>query len=404
LRGFARLNMSLTLLLDLDDTLLDTNLDAFMPAYFHALSQHLSRHIAPGVLQRALVAGVGLMYESEDPTQTLEDVFNAAFYPRVGFSRDQLLEVVEEFYDHVFPYLVQHTRQKPESIPLIEWALSCGYRIAIATDPLFPRKATYHRLRWAGFAPEQFELVSSFEHFHFTKAHPAYYAEVLGRLGWPEGPVLMAGNDILRDLIPAHRLGLKTFFVDVAAESGPGFEMGRGRLADLRPWLESIDLSTLEPSFKSRDAVLAVMMSTPAVLDSLSASLSDEQWKYEPTREDWALNEIVCHLADTEREIHQIQLNLMIEREGAFIPRPDSGVWASEREYLNIDGKSALTKFTQARVENLEALKGLDEITWSRSARHAIFGPTNFLEVISFMADHDRLHVQQAWKTLQIAA
>jgi hypothetical protein len=38
---------------------------------------------------------------------------------------------------------------------------------------------------------------------------------------------------------------------------------------------------------------------------------------------------------------------------------------------------------------------------WSRKARHAIFGPTNFLEVLSFVTDHDRLHVQQAWKTLQ---
>ena len=54
-------------------------------------------------------------------------------------------------------------------LPLIDWAFSRGYRIAIATDPLFPRKATYHRLRWAGFDPERFELISSFEHFHFTK-------------------------------------------------------------------------------------------------------------------------------------------------------------------------------------------------------------------------------------------
>ena len=113
------------------------------------------------------------------------------------------------------------------------------------------------------------------------------------------------------------------------------------------------------------------------------------------------MNEIVCHLADTEREVHQMQLSLMIERQGAFIPRPDSGVWASEREYLNIDGKSALAEFARARIQNLKIVKGLDENIWNRSARHAIFGPTNFLEVTSFMADHDRLHVQQAWKTLQ---
>ena len=393
--------MSLTLLLDLDDTLLDTNLDAFMPAYFQALTQHLANHSAPNTMLRALLTGMNLMNESEDSTQTLEEIFDADFYTQLGFPKAELVHIFEEFYDEVFPTLAQHTRRRPDAVPFIEWAYSRGYRIAIATDPLFPRKATYHRLRWAGFDPERFELVSTFEHFHFTKTHPAYYAEVLGRLGWPEGPALMVGNDPERDLIPAHRLGLKTFFVDGQSGASPGFEAGRGTLADVRPWLESISLSTLEPSFKSRDAILAILASTPAVLRSLFASLTEEQWKYVPTHDDWAVNEIICHLADTEREIHQMQLNLMIQREGAFIPRPDSGVWASERQYLNIDGKAALMEFAQARIENIKTLKALDENTWNRSARHAIFGPTNFLEVISFMADHDRLHVQQAWKTLK---
>lgn len=393
--------MSLTLLFDLDDTLLDTNLEVFMPAYFRALSQHLADHSAPSTMLRALIAGVNLMNESEDPTRTLEEIFDADFYIQLGFSKQDLIHIFEAFYDHIFPTLAQHAQQRPEAVPLIEWAESCGYRIAIATDPLFPRKATYHRLRWAGFDPARFELVSTFEHFHFTKTHSAYYAEVLGRLGWPEGAILMVGNDPARDLLPAHRLGLKTFFVDGESGSSPGFETARGNLAELRPWLESIPLSSLEPSFKSREAVLAIMASTPAVLRSLTASLTEEQWKHEPSDNDWAMNEIVCHLADTEREIHQMQLNLMLEREGAFIPRPDSGVWASEREYLNIDGKSALREFARARIENIKILKALDEQIWQREARHAIFGPTNFLEVTSFMADHDRLHVQQAWKTLK---
>jgi FMN phosphatase YigB (HAD superfamily) len=393
--------MSQTLLLDLDDTLLDTDLDTFTPAYFQALAKHMANHTTPDAMLRALVTGINLMYGSEDPTQTLEEIFDADFYTSLGFSKQDLTQVIEDFYDHVFPQLGEHTRQRPEAVPFVDWALSCGFRIAIATDPLFPRKATYHRLRWAGFDPERFELVSSYEHFHFTKTHPAYYAEVLGRLGWPEGPVLMVGNDIERDLIPAHRLGLQTYFVDWESGPAPDFVAGHGKLGDLRPWLESINRSTLEPSFKSREAILAIMVSTPAVLRSLAASLTEQQWRHEPTRDDWAMNEIVCHLRDTEREIHRMQLNLLIEKEGAFIPRPDSGVWASEREYLNIDGKSALTEFAQARIENIRMLKELDEQVWSRNARHAIFGPTDFLEVVSFMADHDRLHIQQAWKTVR---
>jgi FMN phosphatase YigB (HAD superfamily) len=392
--------MSLTLLLDLDDTLLDTNLSAFIPAYYQALSQHLADYTAPDSILRALMSGVNTMMQSEDPLRTLEEIFDTDFYAALGVAKSDLSHVLDEFYDEIFPVLRQYTRPRPEAVPLIHWAKSQGYRIAIATDPLFPRKATYHRLRWAGFDPGEFELVSTVEHFHFSKTHPAYYAEVLGRLGWPEGPVLMVGNDPERDLVPARRLGLGTFFVDGDSASRPGIATGGGRLADLRPWLESVDLHSLEPSFRSRDAV-AIMISTPAVLRSLSASLTEDSWRKEPSRDDWALNQIVCHLRDTEREIHQLQIQLMIEREGAFIPRPDSGVWANEREYLNVDGSQALVDFALARIETLKTLRSVDETIWSRSARHAIFGPTDFLEVTGFMADHDRLHVQQAWKTLK---
>lgn len=392
--------MPLTLLLDLDDTLIDTNLDAFVPAYFQALGQHMSGRVSPEVMLGALISGTSLMTESEDPTRTLEEIFDSRFYPKLGIAKQDLIDVIEDFYDTIFPTLAAHTNQRAEAVALVEWALSRGYRVAIATDPLFPRKATYHRIRWAGIDPSTVELISTFEHFHFSKTHPAYYAEVLGRLGWPDGPILMVGNDVDRDLTPAHRLGLATYFIDGESASSPGFEAGRGKLADLRPWLESVDPSTLEPSFKSRDAILAIMTSTPAVLRSLTTSLTEDQWRHEPTPDDWALNEIVCHLRDTEREIHQLQLNLLLEREGAFIPRPDTAIWANEREYLHVDGPIVLAEFAAARIEILKTLKNLDADVWLRKARHAIFGPTNFLEVLSFVADHDRLHIQQAWKTL----
>ncbi len=393
--------MPLTLLFDLDDTLLDTNLDAFIPAYFQALTQHLEPYVLPTVVLRALLHGTNLMVESADPTRTLQEVFEADFYSLLGVPKEKLADPLNDFYDQVFPSLNVHTQQRSEAKPLIDWAFDSGYRVAIATDPLFPRKATYHRLRWAGFDPERFEVVSTFEDFHFSKSQPAYYAEVLGRLGWPEGPILMVGNDVKRDLLTANQLGLKTYFIDGDAGSSPGFEAGRGTLGELRPWLESIDSSTLEPSYKSRDAIQTILLSTPAVLQNLTSSLSKKQWQHEPVHDDWAMNEIICHLRDTEEEIHQLQLNLMLEKADAFIPRPDTSVWASEREYLHVEGSQALHEFTAARLMTLVKLNGLDESLWARKARHAIFGPTNFQEVLGFMADHDQMHVQQAWQTLQ---
>jgi FMN phosphatase YigB (HAD superfamily) len=392
--------MSLTLLFDLDDTLLDTNIEQFVPAYFQALANHLESRISPDVFLPALISAMKSMMDSEDPERTLQCIFEKVFYRKIGIPKGDLTEALDDFYENVFPRLESKTKPRPDAAPLIEWALSIGCRVAIATDPLFPGKATHQRLRWAGLDPAKFEVISTFENFHFSKSHTAYYAEMLGQLGWREGPVLMIGNDMNRDLIPAHRLGLKTYLLDGGSASSPGFEAGRGKLADLRLWLESTDLSTLEPSFKSPEAVMAIMQSTPAILRSLTNFLTTEQWKHEPSPEDWAMNEIVCHLRDTEREIHRMQLQLMLEREDAFIPRPDTGVWASERDYLHVDGCMALREFTSARLENLELIKDADTNIWSRNARHAIFGPTNFLEASGFMADHDRMHIQQAWKTL----
>lgn len=394
--------MSLTLLLDLDDTLIDTNLDTFVPAYFQALGEHLSTRVPSDLMFHALASGMSVMNESEDPTQTLEQIFDSSFYETLGMQKEELKDTLDDFYDHIFPTLEVHTQKRVETASFIEWALMRGFRVVIATDPFFPRKATYHRIRWAGIDPDRVELISTFEHFHFSKTHPAYYAEVLGRLGWPEGPILMVGNDVTRDLEPAHRLGLATYWIDGDSTSSPGFEAGRGKLSELRPWLESVNMSTLEPSFKSKEAILAIMTSTPAVLHSLSSPLTDYQWRHEPTRNDWAMNEIICHLRDTEREIHQLQLNLLVEREGAFIPRPETGIWANEREYLNVNGHLALSEFFEARLAMLRTLKEQPDEMWRRKARHAIFGPTNFQEVVGFMADHDRLHIQQAWKTLKI--
>lgn len=396
--------MPITLLLDLDDTLLNTNLESFIPAYFQALSTHMASRVSPQVMLSALISGTNLMNESEDFTRTLEEVFDADFYPRLGIPKSELVDVIDEFYDEIFPTLAKLTSPRPEAIPFIEWAFAQGYHVAIATDPLLPRKATYERVRWAGFDPERFELISTFDHFHFSKTHPAYYAEVLGRMGWPDGPVLMVGNDLERDIIPAQRLGLATYQIDrvPASRSGPEAR-GHGKLSDLRPWLESADPSKLEPDFKSPQALVSILLASPAVLGSMSASLSREKWIYEPTKDDWAFTEIVCHLRDTELEIHHDQLSLFDKQLDPFIPRPDTSVWARERQYLNEDGAQALGKFALARKETIAFLKDINAEAWLRKARHAIFGPTNFMEVVGFMADHDRMHIQQAWKTLNSA-
>src|SRR5574340_637694 len=109
----------LTLLLDLDDTLLDTNMDAFIPAYFQALSLHLP----------ALVSGTRAMMASEDPGHTLKEVFDQQFYPNLGLDGNGIHAVIEDFYDRVFPTLETLTDRRPEALELVRWAFGKGYRV-----------------------------------------------------------------------------------------------------------------------------------------------------------------------------------------------------------------------------------------------------------------------------------
>ncbi len=236
--------MPITLLLDLDDTLLETNMDAFIPAYFKALSAALADKVAPEVMIPALTGGTKAMMVNLDPALTLREVFDAHFFPLLGTERLALQESIDRFYDDVFPTLGVLTKPIPEAVRLVEWALAQGYRVVIATNPFFPLKAVQHRLRWAGLAPEKypFALVTSYETFHFTKETVAYYPEVLGQLGWPDDPVVMVGDDIDREVIPTQAAGFPVFWVresDEASKEHQGIPYGK--LESFRGWLENID-------------------------------------------------------------------------------------------------------------------------------------------------------------------
>jgi FMN phosphatase YigB (HAD superfamily) len=398
--------MTLTLLLDLDDTLLGTNMEEFIPAYFQALSKHLAPFVAPDVMLPALAAGTRAMLISQDPTRTLRQVFDAEFYPRVGLDRDTLQPVIDQFYDEVFPSLGALTTFFPEAVSLVEWAMERGHRVAIATDPVFPRKATMHRLCFAGLSPEKypFALVSSYETFHFTKTYPAYYAEMLGQLGWPEGPVLMIGNDMDRDLGPARALGLQTYWINAGPTPQSSREqIPQGSLSELREWLESVDLNALDVRFDAKESLLALLSAAPASISALMEELPVPCRKWRPTEAEWSLTEVLWHLRDTELEINQPRLERMLSEQSPFISAPDTKAWAEQRGYLEREPGIAWNEFLSGRLAVITRLASLTDSDWARKARHSIFGPTSLREMVAFMVEHDRLHIQQIWKIVQRA-
>lgn len=400
--------MPITLLLDLDDTLLETHTETFFPAYLQALSGAVSHLVPPETMLPALMSGTKRMMANLDPALTLREVFDAYFFKKLGMERDSLQATIDNFYDEVFPTLGSLTKALPEAVRLVDWAFAQGHRVAIATNPLFPRKATEHRLRWAGLPPEKysFALISSYESFHFAKESIAYFAEMMGQMGWPEDPVLMVGNDTEMDIRPAQQAGFPVFWVKINDEVSPEFAADRpsaipqGSLDEFRTWLEGIDPQVLQPSYNSPQALLAVMRSTPAALASLTRDLPAPAWTRSSKPDEWCLTEIFGHLRDVDREVNLPRLRKIMADDNPFIASAATDDWVKERQYARQEGHSSLAEFTVERKELLALLADLQS-GWKRPARHAIFGPTNLQELVGFIAEHDRAHVKQAREALR---
>jgi FMN phosphatase YigB (HAD superfamily) len=392
--------MTPTLLIDLDDTLLDNNIDTFLPAYLQALSRELAIFAEPKRLIDTLIAATGKMVKNTRPDCTLQEVFEGAFYPALGLKISAVQSAIEKFYSEVFPTLKKLTRSRPEAIRMVEQAFERGYHLVIATNPLFPLTANLQRLEWAGLPADQypFTLVTSFENFHFAKPQPAFYAEILARLGWPEGPVVTVGDDLHRDIAASRKLGLAAFWLaepGTTPPDGPEAPTASGSLADLIPWMENAPAPVLQPDYTAVSAMLAVLRSTPAVLDILSRDLPSEAWTKRPGPDEWSATEILCHLRDVEKEVNLPRIQLLLEQNNPFLAGKDTDPWAEQRQYIRQNGMQALHKFTASRLELLDLLEALQPEDWNKPARHAIFGPTRLAELMGINAGHDRLHVRQ---------
>jgi FMN phosphatase YigB (HAD superfamily) len=394
--------MTLTVLLDLDDTLLISDMEKFLPAYLQALSGFLD-DLPPKETIRQVLVATRHMEMNRDPSKTMEEVFDASFYPGLGINKKDIWNKIIQFYDEVFPTLQTVTQTKPGALELVDALFEQGHRVIIATNPLFPQAATYHRLAWAGFPVNQypFSLVSTYENFHFSKPDPAYYAELLAQSGWPPDPVVMVGDDLDMDILPVSKLGIPAFWI---SQHNPPANMPEtvrsGEIEDVLPWLKEISDTISEPHFDHPLAHLAILRSTPAAIHTLTRSFSEQDWNKRPGEDEWSTTELMCHLRDVDLEVNLPRLQKVMSEDNPFLPGVATDPWAEERSYCSESGPDALKNFSEIRTKITDLLESLEPGDWQRMARHAIFGPTTIRELTGFIATHDRVHVAQVKSVL----
>lgn len=202
-----------TILFDLDGTLLPMpDQEVFLKAYMKGLAAKVAPYgYEPRKLIDTVLMGTGMVMKNNGE-ETNEKVFWRAFCGVFGEQALDHLPVFEDFYRNEFQQVSRTCGCDARAAKLIAALKEKGYRLVLATNPLFPAVATNSRIRWAGLNPEDFELVTTYENASFCKPNPQYYAQIAEKLGLDPAQCLMVGNDVGEDMI-AEKLGMRTFLL-----------------------------------------------------------------------------------------------------------------------------------------------------------------------------------------------
>lgn len=204
--------MITTILFDLDGTLLPMDQELFIKTYFKALA---ARFAPLGYDPQELIDGVWKGTQAmvkNTGEQTNEAVFWNTFAELFGEQIRDDIPVFEDFYRNEFQQARSVCGKNPKAKKTVDRARALGYRVILATNPLFPSIATESRIRWAGLEPEDFEFYTTYENSSHCKPNPAYFQDILTQANLRPEECLIVGNDTSEDLAAA-TLGIQAFLL-----------------------------------------------------------------------------------------------------------------------------------------------------------------------------------------------
>jgi FMN phosphatase YigB (HAD superfamily) len=200
-----------TLLFDLDGTLVDMQRRGLELRFMLRAFRRFGPAIRPWHFRRAFwEAAERLQVHGTDKTNYQVFLETLGTHSRVDLVA--LDRIVREFLVLDFPHFSDHFVAVPGGRETLELARRLGYRVVLATNPVWPLDGVRARLRAGGLDDFTFDFISHSEVMTRCKPDPRYYRELLERLGARGEECLMIGNDPRKDL-PAKDAGIGTFLI-----------------------------------------------------------------------------------------------------------------------------------------------------------------------------------------------
>ncbi|MAE46872.1 MAG: hypothetical protein CMJ86_08270 [Planctomycetes bacterium] len=130
-------------------------------------------------------------------------------------------------------------------------------------------------------------------------------------------------------------------------------------------------------------------------LRQLLEELDPQDARWRPPDGGWSMLEIVCHLADEEREDFRGRLEFVLGgRQGELAPIDPLG-WIESRGYNELDFSRSLERFCLERRRTVGWLRSLKRPDWKATIEHPKLGPISAGDLLASLAAHDALHMRQ---------
>jgi len=179
---------------DFDGTLALLNEDRFFNDYFKSLGDFLGMN--PEELAKRITLIIREITISADGFRNNYERFMESFTKKFGGNAEEWEKIFKKFYESShFKRLSNHFLPNNRVIMYMRERRKEGYKIVLATNPVFPRVAIAERLSWIGLREEDFDLITSMEDFHYCKPDPRYFLEICSKISEKPENCVMVGDD-----------------------------------------------------------------------------------------------------------------------------------------------------------------------------------------------------------------
>jgi hypothetical protein len=144
----------------------------------------------------------------------------------------------------------------------------------------------------------------------------------------------------------------------------------------------------------TREEILKALRAGPVILRGLVRDVASADLRRRPADGEWAIIEVVAHLADTE-ERALARTRRMLHEDVPQLAAYDPHALSIERGYLDLDLAGELDRYASLRAETVEVLAGLDDAGWARVGQHGEHGAITVEDLAAHTAGEDADHFAQ---------